>query len=105
MFNTDQVSQFTRREFAQVLHDRGVKISMDEKGRYAYNIFVEQLWRTVKYEEAYLKASTSAGEAKWELGLTYGSTTPRGPIRIGATEIRGNRSLRARCPRMKSQQL
>ena len=56
MFNTDQGSQFTSREFTQVLQDRGVKISMDGKGRYADNIFVERLWRTVKYEEVYLKA-------------------------------------------------
>ena len=56
VFNTDQGSQFTSREFTQVLQDRGVKISMDGKGRYQDNIFVERLWRTVKYEEVYLKA-------------------------------------------------
>ena len=49
--HTDQGSQFTSQEFTQVLQDRGVKISMDGKGRYADNIFVERLWRTVKYEE------------------------------------------------------
>ena len=49
VFNTDQGSQFTSQEFTQVLQDRGVKISMDGKGRYADNIFVERLWRTVKY--------------------------------------------------------
>ena len=51
VFNTDQGSRFSSREFTQVLQDRGVKISMDGKGRYADNIFVERLWRTVKYEE------------------------------------------------------
>ena len=51
MFNTDQGSQFTNWEFTQVLQDRGVRISMDGKGRYSDNIFVERLWRTVKYEE------------------------------------------------------
>ena len=61
MFNTDQGSQFTSQEFTQVLKDLGVKISMDGKGRYADNIFVERLWRTVKYEEVYLKAYASAG--------------------------------------------
>ena len=50
VFNTDQGSQFTSQEFTQVLQDHGVKISMDGKGRYADNIFVERLWRTVKYE-------------------------------------------------------
>ena len=51
VFNTDQGSQFTSQEFTEVLQDRSVKISMDGKGRYADNIFVERLWRTVKYEE------------------------------------------------------
>ena len=51
VFNTDQGSQFTSWEFTQVLQDRGVRISMDGKGRYQDNIFVERLWRTAKYEE------------------------------------------------------
>ena len=51
VFNTDQGSQFTSREFTQVLQDHGVRTSMDGKGRYAGNIFVERLWGTVKYEE------------------------------------------------------
>ena len=51
VFNTDQGSQFTSGEFTRILQDHGVKISMDGKGRYADNIFVERLWRTVKYEE------------------------------------------------------
>ena len=54
VFNTDQGSQCTSREFIRVLEDSGVKISMDGKGRYADNIFVERLWRTVQYEEVYL---------------------------------------------------
>ena len=56
VFNTDQGSQFTSLEFTHALQDRGVRISMDGKGRYQDNIFVERLWRTVKYEEVYLKA-------------------------------------------------
>ena len=71
VFNTDQGSQFTSREFIQVLQDRGVKISMDGKGRYADNIFVERLWRTVKYEEVYLKAYVNAVEARRELGAYF----------------------------------
>ena len=67
VFNTDQSlpprrrggSQFTSLEFTRVLQERGVKISMDGKGRYQDNIFVERLWRTVKYEEVYLKAYAS----------------------------------------------
>ena len=64
VFNTDQGSQFTSWEFTQVLQDRGVRISMDGKGRYQDNIFVERLWRTVKYEEVYLKAYDSVLEAQ-----------------------------------------
>ena len=71
VFNTDQGSQFTSQEFTQVLLDHGVKISMDGKGRYRDNIFVERLWRTVKYEEVYLKAYASGGEAKRELDAYF----------------------------------
>ena len=56
VFNTDQGSQFTSHEFTQILRDHSVRISMDGRGRYQDNIFVERLWRTVKYEEVYLKA-------------------------------------------------
>ena len=51
VFNTDQGSHFTSREFTRILQDHSVKISMDGMGRYQDNIFVEQLWRTMKYEE------------------------------------------------------
>ena len=71
VFNTDQGSQFTSGEFTQVLQDHGVKISMDGKGRYSDNIFVERLWRTVKYEEVYLKAYTTATDARRELGAYF----------------------------------
>ena len=71
VFNTYQGSQFSSREFTQVLQDRRVKISMDGKGRYADNIFVERLWRTVKYEEVYLKAYVNAVEARRELGAYF----------------------------------
>ena len=64
VFNTDRGSQFTSREFTQVLQEHGVKVSMDGKGRYSVNIFVERLWRTVKYEEVYLKACADAHEAR-----------------------------------------
>ena len=68
VFNTDQGSQFTSLEFTGVLQEHGVKISMDGKGRYSDNIFVERLWRTVKYEEVYLKAYANVAEARRELG-------------------------------------
>ncbi len=56
IFNTDQGSQFTSEAFTGLLEREGVRVSMDGKGRYSDNIFVERLWRTVKYEEVYLKA-------------------------------------------------
>ena len=86
VFNTDQGSQFTSWEFTQVLQDRGVRISMDGKGRYSDNIFVERLWRTVKYEEVYLKAYASVlGGSRGGWKTTSGSTTGSGPIRPWAT--------------------
>ena len=56
IFNTDQGSQFTAEDFTTPLLDRGIKISMDGKGRCIDNIFVERLWRSLKYEEVYLYA-------------------------------------------------
>ena len=64
IFNTDQGSQFTGEAFIGLLKKHGFRISMDGKGRYADNIFVERLWRTVKYEEVYLKAYSNGREAK-----------------------------------------
>ena len=56
IFNTDQGSQFTSEAFTDVLKDHGIAISMDGKGRWVDNVFVERLWRSVKYEDIYLKA-------------------------------------------------
>ena len=56
IFNTDQGSQFTSEAFTQTLQEQRVQVSMDGKGRYLDNIFVERLWRSIKYEEVYLKA-------------------------------------------------
>ena len=56
VFNTDQGSQFTSEGFTGLLEQHGVRISMDGKGCYTDNIFVERLWRSVKYEEVYLNA-------------------------------------------------
>ncbi len=64
VFNTDQGGQFTGEAFTGLLEQHGVKISMDGKGRYSDNIFVERLWRTVKYEEVYLKAYSGGREVK-----------------------------------------
>jgi len=67
IFNTDQGAQFTNKEFTGTLHDHGVRISMDGKGRAMDNIFIERLWRTVKYEEIYLKEYKSVAELKKSL--------------------------------------
>jgi putative transposase len=64
IFNTDQGSQFTSDEFTQVLSDHGISISMDGKGCWQDNIFVERLWRSVKYEEVYLHAYDTVSEAR-----------------------------------------
>lgn len=64
IFNTDQGSQFTSIDFTGVLMKANVAISMDGKGAWRDNVFVERLWRTVKYEEVYLKAYDSVSEAR-----------------------------------------
>lgn len=64
IFNTDQGSQFTSLDFTSVLLDAKIAISMDGKGAWRDNVFVERLWRTVKYEEVYLRAYDSVSEAR-----------------------------------------
>lgn len=68
IFNTDQGAQFTADAFTTPLRDRGIAISMDGKGRYLDNVFVERLWRSVKYEEVYLHAYDSVAEARAGIG-------------------------------------
>ena len=79
IFNTDQWSQFTSNAFTSILEKNNIKISMDSKWRYADNIFVERLWRTIKQEEVYLKVYNSPLEAIksiWEYILFYNSKRP-----------------------------
>ncbi len=64
IFNTDQGSQFTSEAFTEILKARGVKISMDGRGRWLDNVFIERLWRSVKYEDVYLKAYESIPETR-----------------------------------------
>jgi Transposase and inactivated derivatives len=68
IFNTDQGAQFTSEAFTELLKQHGVKISMDGKGSYNDNLFIERLWRTVKYEEVYLKAYQDGRDARISLG-------------------------------------
>lgn len=67
IFNTDQGAQFTAEDFLGVLEHHDIRISMDGKGRWRDNVFVERLWRSVKYEEVYLKAYESVHEARASL--------------------------------------
>jgi putative transposase len=66
--NTDQGSQFTGQAFTDVLASNGIAISMDGKGAWRDNVFVERLWRSVKYEEVYLRAYDTVGEARASIG-------------------------------------
>lgn len=70
IFNTDQGCQFTSIEFTQLLKNHGIRISMDGKGCWRDNVFVERLWKSVKYEEVYLHAYDTVTRAKDRLG-TY----------------------------------
>jgi putative transposase len=63
IFNSDQGAQFTSQEFTARLEASGIRISMDGRGRVFDNIFIERLWRTVKYEEVYLKSYQNVREA------------------------------------------
>jgi putative transposase len=68
IFNTDQGVQFTAAAFIETLAAQGVQISMDGKGRFLDNIFIERLWRSLKYEEVFIKAYTTVAEARLGLG-------------------------------------
>ncbi len=64
IFNTDQGSQFTSAAFTGTLAAAGVTISMDGRGRWIDNVFIERLWRSLKYEDIYLKGYADGGEAQ-----------------------------------------
>jgi putative transposase len=68
IFNTDQGCQFMDQDFTQILKDNGIAISMDGKGAWRDNVFVERFWRSIKYEEVYLRAYEDAVEAKHYVG-------------------------------------
>jgi len=64
VFNTDQGSQFTSDDFTKVLKGNDIQISMDSEGRWVDNVFIERIWRSLKYEEVYLKAYESVKVAR-----------------------------------------
>jgi putative transposase len=71
IFNTDQGRQFTGDDFIDVLRVHGVAISMDGRGRFSDNIFVVRLWRSLKYEEVYLKAYQNMAEARRSISAYF----------------------------------
>ena len=79
IFNTDQGSQFTSEAFTGRLREEGIQISMDGKGRWADNVFVERLWRSLKYEHVYLHAYESVGEAGRRIGAYFKFYNSRRP--------------------------
>jgi putative transposase len=79
IFNTDQGSQFTGMAFTGVLIKNGIAISMDGKGAWRDNVFVERLWRSVKYEEVYLRAYDSVSDARTSIGRYLGFYNCRRP--------------------------
>ncbi len=83
ILNTDQGSQFTSLDFVEVLKDAEIAISMDGKGAWRDNVFVERLWRTVNYEEIYLHAYANVPEARASIGrylAFYNSTRPHSSL-------------------------
>jgi putative transposase len=82
--NTDQGSQFTAVEFVQAVFQRGAKLSMDGRGAWRDNVFVERLWRTIKYERVYLRAYESVSEARADITEYVGwYNTQRGHTSLG----------------------
>jgi len=83
IFNTDQGSQFTSSDFTGLLLGEDIKISMDGRGAWRDNVFVERLWRSVKYEEVYLHAYDSVAEARASISRYlsfYNSRRPRSSL-------------------------
>lgn len=100
IFNTDQGAQFTAEAFTKVLRDREIAISMDGKGRCLDNVFVERLWRSLKYEEVYLHVYADAREARVRIGrylVFYNEKRPHQALGYQTPEAfyRGTKATRA----------
>ncbi len=76
--NTDQGSQFTAFEFAEAIKKRGIKLSMGGKGARKDNVFVERVWRTVKYERIYKRANNTVSQARADIAQYIDSATTNG---------------------------
>ena len=84
IFNTDQGSQFTSEAFVGRLKENGISISMDGRGRWRDNVFVERIWKSIKYEEVYLHAYASVSEARTSIGRYlefYNSIRPHSSLK------------------------
>jgi len=84
IFNTDQGSQFTSEAFTERLKEEGIKISMDGRGRWRDNVFVERVWKSIKYEEVYLHAYESVRQARASIGRYidfYNTIRPHSSLR------------------------
>ncbi len=79
IMNTDQGSQFTSQAFMGMLKEHGIRISMDGKGAWRDNVFVERLWRSVKYEEVYLRAYDAVSDSRIGLGRYFDLYNRRRP--------------------------
>jgi putative transposase len=105
IFNTDQGSQFTSAAFTGRLAAAGVRISMDGRGRWMDNVFIERLWRSLKYEDIYLKGYADGREARTGIGLwmafynsrrphqALGHRTPMAVWREGTTSVLGDTAV------------
>ena len=98
IFNTDQGSQFTGAAFTGLLIKNGIAISMDGKGAWRDNVFVERLWRSVKYEEVYLRAYDSVSEARTSIGRYLDFYNGRRPH----SSLDGARPIKLTSPRCPS---
>ena len=95
IFNTDQGSQFTSPRFVDVLKDAGVRVSMDGRGRWMDNVFIERLWRSLKYECVYLHAFETGSELRAGLGrwITYYNTQRPHSGLAGRTPVEAYRRI------------
>ena len=95
IFNTDQGSQFTSSAFTSVLRDAEVRISMDGRGRWMDNVFIERLWRSLKYECVYLHAFETGSELRAGLGrwITYYNTQRPHSGLAGRTPVEAYRRI------------
>jgi putative transposase len=100
LFNTDQGSHFTGRDFTSVLLKAGFAISMDGKGAWRDNVFVERLWRSIKYEEVYLRAYETVSEARASICrylAFYNGRRPHSSLDRQTTDRRRTRPTSPRC--------